>query len=69
MQEKTVHISNISCGHCTMTIEREIGELDGVSLVKGNAETKEVMVQWNPPGEWNTIRQTLDEIGFTPDEG
>ncbi len=68
MEEKTVHIPNISCGHCTMTIEREIGEIEGISFVKGNAETKEVTVKWNSPLTWETIRQTLDEIGFTPDE-
>ncbi len=68
MEEQTVHIPNISCGHCTMTIEREIGELKGVSFVKGNAETKEVTVKWNSPLTLETIRQTLDEIGYTADE-
>ena len=51
-----------------MTIEREISEIEGVSCVKGNAETKEVTVKWNSPLTWETIRQTLDEIGYTADE-
>ena len=25
MEEKTVHIPSISCGHCIMTIQREVG--------------------------------------------
>ncbi|MGD8600775.1 MAG: cation transporter, partial [Gemmatimonadota bacterium] len=34
MSTKTVNVPNISCGHCVMTIEREVGEIDGVSSVK-----------------------------------
>lgn len=68
MEEKTVHIPNISCGHCTMTIEREIGELNGVSFVKGNVDNKTVLVKWSPPQSWKAIQLTLDEIGYTPEE-
>jgi len=68
MEEKTVRIPAISCGHCIMTIERELGELEGVSYVKGNAGTREVTVKWNAPMNWDTILETLDEIGYSPDE-
>ena len=51
-----------------MTIERELGDLDGVSYVKGNADTKTVVVKWNPPQTWDNIQQTLDEIGYPPEE-
>ncbi len=30
---KTVMVPNISCHHCVMTIQREVGELDGVSEI------------------------------------
>ena len=30
MERKTFNIPKISCGHCVMTIKRELGELDGV---------------------------------------
>ena len=42
METKTVTVPNISCGHCVMTIEREVGEVEGVASVKGEKETKRV---------------------------
>ncbi|HUT62640.1 MAG TPA: heavy-metal-associated domain-containing protein [Anaerolineae bacterium] len=67
MGEKTVHIQSISCRHCVATIKREIEDIDGVSAVDGDIATKMVTIRWNPPADWDLIKQTLDEIGYTPD--
>ena len=65
MATKTVKIPNISCMHCTGTIEREIGELDGVISVKADLESKMVTAQWNePPTSWIQISDLLTEIGY-----
>jgi copper chaperone len=64
MDEKTVKIPNISCGNCTGTIERELGELPGVISVKGDPNTKLVTIQWNEPANWTNLEATLIEIGF-----
>lgn len=68
MKEKTVHIPAISCKHCVMTIERELGELDGISSVKGNLSTRMVTVKWKPPLTWERIVQTLEDLGYPPEE-
>ena len=68
MEEKTVHIPNISCGHCIMTIKNELSELEGVRYIDGDPAEKNVVIRWEPPADWNTIRTTLKEIGYPPDE-
>jgi copper chaperone CopZ len=65
MSIKTVNISNISCQHCTNTIENELSELQGVINVKADAETKMVTIEWNESAvDWNQIAELLNEIGF-----
>ena len=66
MEEKTVHVPGISCGHCVMTIEREVGELPGVTSVKANQALKNVTVRWNEPATWEAVQETLAELGFPP---
>jgi copper chaperone len=68
MATKTFKVPNISCGHCVMTIEREVGELAGVTSVKAEQATKTVTVNWNePPATWDTIRSLLTEINYAPE--
>jgi len=65
MPSKTVKVPKISCGHCTSTIERELGELKGITSVKADKESKMVTVEWNePPITWNEIANLLNEIGY-----
>jgi copper ion binding protein len=64
MEEKTVNIPAISCGHCVMTIKREVGELEGVKSVDGDEKTKMVTVEWENPATWDKIADTLKEAGY-----
>lgn len=65
MSIKTVNIPNISCQHCTNTIERELSELNGIINVKAEADTKMVTIEWDQSAaDWNQITELLDEIGF-----
>ena len=68
MEEKTVSIPNISCGHCAMTIRRDLGDLEGVAEVDVDVSTKTARIRWSVPADWTTIRATLDEIGYPPEE-
>ena len=64
---KTVNVPNISCGHCVMTIEREVGEIGGVEAVKAESETKRVTISWDPDAtDWVVIEDTMKEINFPP---
>ena len=68
MNSKTFTVPNISCGHCTHTIEMEVGELAGVANVKADEATKQVTVQWQEPATWEKIQALLQEINY-PAEG
>jgi copper chaperone len=67
MEEKTVHIPKISCGHCVMTIKRELGEIEGVKLVEADQKTKTATIKWESPASWDKINDTLNEAGYPPD--
>ena len=67
MTTNTVSVPNITCGHCVMTIEREVGEVKGVSAVKAEKETRQVTISWDPDAtDWVVIEDTMKEINFPP---
>ena len=58
----------ISCGHCTRTIETEVGELQGVQSVKAAIDTKKVEITFDAPASEDKIKALLAEIDY-PVEG
>lgn len=68
MNTKTIIVPNISCGHCTNTIEMEVSELAGVTSVNAVADTKQVTIDWDSPATWDEINETLHEIGYPPQQ-
>jgi copper chaperone CopZ len=61
-------IPNISCGHCVMTIQRELGEIEGVSKVEGDPNAKEILVDYDAPAPADKIKSTLKEINYPASE-
>jgi copper chaperone len=68
MPKREFVVPNISCHHCTTTIQRELGELAGVERVSADAATRLVVVEWAEPSSWEEIRSLLVEIGYPPQE-
>ena len=68
MTTKTVVAPNISCSHCTHTIEAEVAELAGVRSVHADQETKQVTVEWGDPATWDQIKSLMIEIDYPPEE-
>ncbi len=66
MTTKTFTVPNISCGHCTHTIEMEVGDLAGVKEVKADELTKQVSVTYDDPASWEEIQSLLKEINYPP---
>jgi copper chaperone len=67
MDERTVSVPGISCGHCVMTIEREVGEVPGVSSVAADHATRTVTISWDPDlTDWAAIEDTMKEINYPP---
>ena len=67
MTTKTFTVPNISCGHCTHTIEMEVGDLAGVQSVKAEQDTKKVTVSWDDPATRKKIQALLQEINYPPE--
>ena len=69
MPTKTVTVPGISCGHCVATIERELGNVQGVISVSADQASKRVTVEWTDAGvDWERIRTHLDDIGYPVEE-
>jgi copper chaperone len=69
MAERTVKVPNISCGHCVMTIEREVGELAGVQSVKADQSGRQVTVAWDEQAtSWDEVESLMKEINYPPAE-
>jgi copper chaperone CopZ len=64
MERKTFSVPTISCGHCVMTITKELTQLDGVRRVDGNPQAKTIDVQWESPATESAIRAVLGDINF-----
>jgi copper chaperone CopZ len=68
MTTKTFAVPNISCGHCTHTIETEVSDLAGVKEVNADEGTRQVTVTYDDPASWEEIKSLLQEINYPPAE-
>ena len=64
MEKQNFTIPNISCGHCVAAIKDELSEMDGVSAVDGNPESKVMHVEWDAPTTQALIKDKLQEINY-----
>ena len=64
MESKTFSVPNISCGHCTHTVEMELSDLAGVQSVKADLDSRQVVVEWGEPATWDQIQALLTEINY-----
>lgn len=61
----TLTAPDISCGHCVMTIEEEVGALAGIASVEANEATKQVEISFDPSRvSLAQIEAALDEAGY-----
>jgi copper ion binding protein len=69
MEKKTFFIPNISCGHCVATIQKEIGEIPGVSTVEGDLKNKKVRIAYDTAATLEKIVAALKDLNYPPIEG
>lgn len=67
MTTVTYSVPAISCGHCTRTIETELGDMQGVQSVKADQATKKVEIIFNAPANEDAIKSLLAEIDYPVD--
>ncbi len=69
MSTKTFRVPNISCGHCVMTIERELGDLEGIVSARADEQSRRVTVEWEESSlDWEQIEALLREIQYPPEQ-
>jgi copper ion binding protein len=59
-------VPGISCGHCTHTIQTEVGEIEGVKSVDASQSDRRVTVEFEPPATKEKIINLLTEINYAP---
>jgi copper chaperone CopZ len=64
MTTVTYSIPNISCNHCVHTIQTEVSELAGVSLVKADVNTRTATIVFDAPADEKKIQSLLAEINY-----
>ena len=64
-QEITLTAPDISCAHCVTTVQKAVGELEGVSFVQAEVDTKNVTVRFDPERVSQAeIEAALEEEGY-----
>ncbi|NUQ38814.1 MAG: heavy-metal-associated domain-containing protein [Caldilineales bacterium] len=64
--KKTFTIPTISCGHCLMSIQRELKFVDGVDYLDGSIENRSVLVEYRDAASLDAARQALAEANYAP---
>ncbi len=64
MKTVTYTVPNIHCKHCTHTITMELSDIEGVSNVDADAQTRLVTVTFDQPATEEQLKQTLTEINY-----
>jgi len=64
MKSVTYSVPNISCKHCTHTINMELSEIEGVSQVNADVQTRLVTVNFEDPATEQQLKDTLAEINY-----
>ena len=69
MSSKTFRVPNISCGHCVMTIQRELGDLEGIVSARADEQSQMVTLEWDESSlGWEQIEALLREIQYPPEQ-
>ncbi len=64
MNTNQMSIPAISCGHCKLTVEREVSELAGITRATVDVELKQLTVEFETPATLVQIQGLLQEIGY-----
>jgi heavy metal translocating P-type ATPase len=61
-----VKIGGMACSFCTMTIEKALGRMDGVTAVHVSLAHEEALIEYDPARRTPTeLRDTLRQIGYS----
>ncbi|EIT87108.1 copper chaperone CopZ [Fictibacillus macauensis ZFHKF-1] len=65
MENITLNVQGMSCGHCVKAVEGSVGKLAGVDTVKVHLESGTVAIAFDPSKtSLDEIKETIDEQGY-----
>ncbi|KOP79430.1 copper resistance protein CopZ [Lysinibacillus sp. FJAT-14745] len=65
MQNVTLNVQGMSCGHCVNSVEKSVGALTGVEQVKVNLADSLVDVAFDETQvSLEQIKETIDDQGY-----
>jgi copper chaperone len=65
MENVTLNVQGMSCGHCVKAVEGSVGKLAGVNAVKVHLENGTVDVEFNSSEvTLDQIKETIDDQGY-----
>ena len=64
MMKEVLKVEGMSCNHCVNSIEKNVGELTGVSTVKVDLGNNEVAVEFDEAATLSKIKETIEEQGY-----
>lgn len=64
MTTTTYSIEGMTCGHCKMAVEKEVGAIEGVTSVEASVEAKNVTVTGDNVSV-DDVAAAVKEAGYT----
>jgi len=65
MENITLNVQGMSCGHCVNAVESNVGNLDGVEQVRVHLDSGKVDVSFdNEKVTLAEIKETIDDQGY-----
>jgi copper chaperone len=65
MENVTLNVTGMSCGHCVKAVEGSVGKLKGVASVKVHLDSGKVDVSYNSSEvTLDSIKETIDDQGY-----
>lgn len=65
MGQKTLDVQGMTCGHCKMSVEGALNELDGVSAAEVNLKSGKVDVTFDESKvNVDTLKEAVEDQGY-----
>jgi copper chaperone len=67
MEQISLKVPDMSCGHCVGAIQRAMEVLDGVTAVEASLDTKIVKIQSDRVLDNAEVLAAVTSVGYTPE--
>lgn len=67
MNEIHIKVPDMSCGHCVGAIEGALNELEGITSIEANLETKIVIIKSDNDLDPDSALASVTGVGYTPE--